>query len=103
MKALLRNIGGLFSLATVLAAIVTLTAYLISRHTGSAAFFDQHWSLIVSATGLLTFGLIVAVRGVMLLYSVDDTFASDTVPTGVAIIVVGLALLAVGLGVLLNL
>lgn len=76
---------GFFSIATMTAAILTLLGYVASRDTSFADFFDTNWEMILLATGMLVFGLLIVGGGGALLVSVDGSFAPLTVPISLAI------------------
>ena len=97
-----KAIGSFVGVATVIATIVTLIGYLLSRDTSFGAFFDQSWELILSATGLIILGLIVVGAGVAMLFSVEGAFSALTVPAGLAIIAGGGFLVYLGVAVILH-
>lgn len=103
MDQLMRRTLELFALATLMAAIVTLVGFLLSRDTGFAEFFDQNWELVLLATGVLILGLIVTVAGVVMFYSVAGAFSPTGAAVGLLIIAAGLALLILGGSVVLEL
>ena len=92
----------LFSGACLIAAIITLTGFLFSRNTGFAEFFDQHWELILAATGVLVLGLLVMALGARLFYSVEGAFMPFTVPISLAIVAAGGYLVYLGVRVVVD-
>jgi hypothetical protein len=88
--------------ATLIATVVTLTGYLLSRDTGFGAFFDQNWELVLAATGLFILGLILAGAAVAMLFSVEGAFNVLTVPIGLAALVGGGFLVYLGVAVIIG-
>jgi hypothetical protein len=91
-----------FGVATLIATIVTLIGYLVSRDTSFGPFFDRSWDLILAATGLLILGLILVGAGVLLLFSVEGAFNAFTVPLSLAIVLGGGFLVYLGVAVIIR-
>ena len=62
-----------------------LVGYLLSRDTSFGAFFDENWSLVLSATGLVVARPPCAGAGLALLYSTAGAFSGLTVPFALGI------------------
>jgi hypothetical protein len=95
-------IGFFVGVASLIATIVTLVGYVLSRNTSLAGFFDEHWDLILSATGLIVLGLIVAGAGMVLLFSTAGSFSALTVPLSLAIVAGGGFLVYLGIAVIVH-
>ncbi|MEV4759575.1 hypothetical protein AB0J86_31385 [Micromonospora sp. NPDC049559] len=93
----------LFSLAGLVAAVVTLVGYLASRDTSFAEFFDDNWEMILLATGVVVLGLLIMGSGVVLFYSVDGAFLPFVVVLAIAIFACGAFLCYLGVSVVLDL
>ena len=97
-----KAISTFVAIAALIATILTLIGYRLSRGTSLAGYFDQHWDLIMTATGLLILGLIVAGAGVVLLFSTAGAFSALTVPASLAMIGGGGFLVYLGVAVILH-
>lgn len=93
----------LFSVATLVAAVVVLASYLASRNTSWSGVFDKHWELLLLATGLLLLGLLVVGTGIRLFYSVADGFTPYVVAISLGVFAVGAVLVYLGIRVILSL
>lgn len=92
----------LFSVAGLVASVVTLIGYLASRGTSFAPFYDHDWDLILLATGAVVLGLLVIAAGVAVFYSVDGAFMLWAVLISMAIVAGGAALVYLGVMVILD-
>jgi hypothetical protein len=92
----------LFGVATLVATVVTLVGYLVSRDTAFSTFFDKNWALILTATGLIIFGLILVGMSLRTMFSVQGAFAAFTVPISLAILAGGCFLVYLGVAVMIR-
>jgi hypothetical protein len=97
-----KAIVSFFGVATLIATIVTLIGYLLSRGTSFGSFFDKNWDLILAATGLTILGLILVGTGGFLLFSVEGAFNVFTVPVSLATMAGGGFLVYLGVAVIIG-
>lgn len=81
-----------FTVATLIAAVVVLGGFLVSRATNRTKCFDDNWELFLLATGVGVLGIMVVLGGLALLFSVEGSFMPFAVPISLAVVAVGLAL-----------
>jgi hypothetical protein len=81
-----------FTVATLVAAVVVLGGFLVSRAIGRTKCFDDNWELFLLATGVGVLGIMVVFGGLAMLVSVEGSFMRFTVPISLTIVAVGLGL-----------
>jgi hypothetical protein len=81
-----------FTIATLVAAVVVLGSFLASRATNRTKCFDDNWELVLLATGVGVFGIMVVIGGLALLVSVEGTFMPFAVPISLTVVAVGIGL-----------
>jgi len=81
-----------FAIATLIAAVMVLGSFLVSRATNRTKCFDDNWELFLLATGVGVLGIAVVFGGLALLVSVEGSFMPFAVPISLAVVAVGLGL-----------
>ena len=97
---MLKLFSFLFGLAVAVATVVVLIGYLSTAGTSLGDYIEDHYDVILGATGLVILGLAMAVAGLVALY---DSFNPFSLITGLAIIAAGVTLLVIGGGIIVRL